>query len=371
MTTILDLLARRGIKIRKASNAKGGEYSSSCPGCGGVDRHGDPSDRFRIWPEQHEGSGGYWCRQCKRGGDVIQFLRDFDGLTFREACERLGRPVPDSRDLTMRAPSLPSAGRRDPKTHVSPEALWKEKAVAFTWWAHEQLFAHPDQLRFLQEARGLTVDTISAFGLGWNSGKDGRDFFRPRESWGLMEVQNEETGKPRRLWLPIGTVIPWFYKGEIWRLRIRRPDPREFGPKYYAVPGSSMGTMILPSRGADRQAGNMWVVVESELDAVLLHQEAGDVCGVMSTGSASPRPDAAASALLRNALHIMVAFNDDQGGRSNFPWWQENLRETVWHPVPRGKDPAEAWSLGVNIREWVIAGLPEGLRMMHQKVEAK
>jgi hypothetical protein len=137
--------------------------------------------------------------------------------------------------------------------------------------------------------------------------------------------------------------------------------------KYYAVPGSSMGTMILPCRGVDQRSAHVWVVVESELDAVLVWQETGDVCGVMSTGSASTRTDVQAYALLRDALHIMVAFNDDQGGRVNYPWWQENLKETAWHPVPKGKDPAEAWKAGVNIREWVIAGLPPGLRMMHQK----
>ncbi len=359
MTTIFDLLSRHGIQAKKVSTSKGGEYSSACPGCGG-------RDRFRIWPEEHEGTGGYWCRQCKRGGDCIQFLRDFEGLTFHQACERLGRPVPDSRDLTRRAPSLSSAGKWDPKVYASPEDLWREKATKLTWWAHDQLFesANAAELRWLQEVRGLTLDTVFFFALGWNPGLKGKDLFRPRESWGLMEVKSEETGKPRRLWLPVGLVIPWIYHDELRRLKIRRRKPVEFGPPYYVIPGSSMATMILPSRAANGWACKVWLVVEAELDAILVWQEAGDLCGVIALGSASVRPDAAAAAILRQAVHIIVALDNDEPGRKEFKWWAENMKESAWHPAPKGKDPAEAWKAGVNIREWVIAGLPEGLRMM-------
>ena len=32
----------------------------------------------------------YWCRQCGKHGDVIQFLREQEGLSFRGACEKAG-----------------------------------------------------------------------------------------------------------------------------------------------------------------------------------------------------------------------------------------------------------------------------------------
>ena len=37
------------------------------------------------------------------------------------------------------------------------------------------------------------------------------------------------------------------------------------------------------------------------------------------------------------------------------------LRDNGWS-VPKGKDPGEAFELGVDIKEWVRAGLPRGLR---------
>jgi len=32
----------------------------------------------------------YWCRQCGKHGDVIQFLREKEGLSFGEACAKAG-----------------------------------------------------------------------------------------------------------------------------------------------------------------------------------------------------------------------------------------------------------------------------------------
>ena len=95
---VLDLLRRHGIEPKRIATTHGGEYSSACPGCGG-------SDRFRVWPEENPekaAAGSYWCRRCEKRGDAIQFLRDFDGLSFREACARLGMVVPDSRALSPR-----------------------------------------------------------------------------------------------------------------------------------------------------------------------------------------------------------------------------------------------------------------------------
>lgn len=62
----------------------GSEHGGPCPWCGG-------DDRFRVWPDQGAGDlGRYWCRRCGRKGDVIDFLRDYKGLTFQEACQDAG-----------------------------------------------------------------------------------------------------------------------------------------------------------------------------------------------------------------------------------------------------------------------------------------
>ena len=60
MQNVIELLRSRGIEARKVSSTNGGE------------------DRFRIWPEENSGQGAYWCRQCEKKVDQIQFLIAID-----------------------------------------------------------------------------------------------------------------------------------------------------------------------------------------------------------------------------------------------------------------------------------------------------
>ena len=64
---IESLIQNRGLKAVKVAGTHGGEWACPCPACGG-------KDRFRFWPAQGEG-GTWYCRQCDKGGDSIQFLR--------------------------------------------------------------------------------------------------------------------------------------------------------------------------------------------------------------------------------------------------------------------------------------------------------
>jgi hypothetical protein len=352
---VIDLLRKHGIEPKKASGTKGGEYASACPGCGG-------DDRFRIWPDQNEGQGGFWCRQCGKKGDAIQFLRDFDGLSFQQACERLGRKLPDSRDLHSAAPRKAAADwtPRDPE---APGPAWQEHAKKLITWAFEQLMVNPEQLGWLS-ARGITEAAAVRFGLGWVP----EDLYRSREAWGLPEIKNEKTGKVRPLWIPRGLMIPWFAGVLPIRIRIRRPDPVEFGPRYYMMPSSASVTMLLrhhenrhhPKTGLIMP--EVYVVVESELDAIMLNCQCLELCGAVALGSNSAHPDVAATKILSGASVILNALDFDAAGASERDWWPKHFPKSRRWPVPRGKDPGDAYKAGVNIREWVTAGLPEGLR---------
>jgi DNA primase len=347
---ILDLLRRHGIEAKKASSTKGGEYASACPGCGG-------KDRFRVWPEQHNGEGAYWCRQCGKGGDAIQFLRDFDGLTFRQACERLGRRIPDSKDLSMRQPKqkTPDWTPREP---ADPDAIWKEKAMKLCVWAFDQLEKKPEITQQLKD-RGISEATAIKFRLGWLP----EDIYRNRESWGLSAVQDEETGKERQLWFPQGLVIPWLKDDEVVKLRIRRPDPIELGPRYWMVPGSMSATTLIRPAEARHKAvkREVYVIVESELDAIMIHEQAGDICGAVALGSNSAHPDVESAEILRSAVLILNALDFDAAGSSERQWWEKHYQQSKRWPTPEAKDPGDAYKAGVNIKEWIRAGLPEGM----------
>jgi hypothetical protein len=347
-TNVLDLLRDTGITAKKASSSKGGEFHSPCPGCGG-------EDRFHIWPAQNEGEGSWWCRQCDRGGDGIEFLMVYQGRTFPEACAILGRDLPEKeytpvfRRTVKREPAAFT-----PSVYRSPESLWKEKAHHFVDWAHGELLADDEQMAWLSD-RGIDEDTIKVYMLGWNTGKNGKDLFRPRESWGLP-TEIKRNGRKKMLWIPRGIVIPCYIDGELQRIRIRRPKAHLRSvrdPRYYFVPGSAVMPMIL----GDAEA-RAWVVVETELDGIMLHQFAGDLAGVIAMGTASSHPDATGHALLRDALVILNALDFDGAGAKAWQWWRTNYPKAERWPVPEGKDPGEAFQAGVDIRAWVLSGLP-------------
>ncbi len=276
---------------------------------------------------------------------------DFEGMDFKEACAYLNIERPDHG-----AESLP--GRQEkpafiPATHQSPAQLWQEKAGKFITWAQENLKNNPEKLGWLS-ARGINQAAAESARLGWNPGEDGKDIFRARKAWGLPE-QLKENGKPRMLWIPQGLVIPYITDGIIQRIRVRRP---EGDPRYYVVPGSSMSTMII---GHDRRA---FVVVESELDAIAC-ASATDLAGAVALGTLQGKPDSAAYTVLKEAVQILNALDyGDQGGGKTaaeraMKWWSENFNDHCdrW-PVPKGKDPGEAYQMGIALNSWIEAGLP-------------
>lgn len=343
MIAILDLIREKGIEPKRVSNHKGGEYHSPCPGCGG-------DDRFHVWQEQNNGEGSYWCRQCEKTGDAIQFLRDFDGLSFKEACERLGKPLSQSpRYQTPKIPKRHIPTDQAPLTqNIKPPDLWIDKATAFVSWAHDKLLPNSARMKYLRD-RGIKRATIIKWQLGWNPGKNGKDLWRPRESWGLStELKN---GRKKRLWLPRGLIIPLKVDDQIHRIRIRTLSGK---PPYYILPGSAMNTMTI------RPNHRAYVVVESELDAILLDQEIGDIAGIVALGSVSKRPDIDTYRVLQQAAIILVALDFDIYGAKEYQWWKNHFPQSERWPVPRGKDPGEAFQAGVDLAEWVRLGLPPG-----------
>ncbi len=344
-------LAQKKVKLRKAASTHGGEWHGPCPGCGG-------KDRFHVWPDQNEGKGGYWCRSCGKTGDNIQFLRDFSGLSFAEACAELGISLQDRQSApaaatlrSPRPPAIPEPTSFTPAVHPLPADLWQEKAEKFLEWSQERLLWNSDVIAWLEE-RGIGLQTAKDYRLGWNPGENGKDLYRARKSWGLDEAFRED-GKPKALWIPKGLVIPYIVDGVLYRIRIRRP---EGNPRYYVLPGSSMAVMAI---GAERRA---FVVVESELDAIAC-AEACPLAGAIALGSVSAKPDAEAETSLRKALSILLALDYDEAGKKAVAWWTEHFQNCSRWPVPKGKDPGDARRMGMDLGAWIKAGLPPALTM--------
>lgn len=345
----------------RAGNKNGGEYHGKCP-ANGPDCvcTEDNTDRMRVWP--HQGPVGMFnCRKCGCHGDAIQWLKDFQGMGYLEACAFLG--IEPKSKTAASLPGRAQAARPAPEQirkltihpTVSPSPVWIEHAEKFVAWCHEQLLATPEQLVYLA-GRGISKAAAISCRLGWNP----KDTYRDRASWSLPPELDKKTGRPLRLWLPAGLVIPVYRAGVLQRVRVRRPasERAKFLPnrKYHRIPGSSITTMILG------ESSRAFAVVEAELDACAIFSAAPDLVGAVSIETLEGNLDAEAAGILSKALVILDALDADDPTtpalQRALKKWAATFPSHLRWPVPVGKDPGEAHKAGVDLRTWILAVLP-------------
>lgn len=377
-------------KVKRVSGAKGGEYHSPCPLCGG-------EDRFIVFPEQEGGdlcqkhgiSGTWACpRHCGIGGDAIDWFTKIEGMNFAAACQELH--IPTEREEKARRPyrplRQPRQDRQDdfvPASFDAPVDAWQAQATKLATEAHERLLATPNILAWLAK-RGLPESAVREYRLGYIEGegaKGGDCIFRARKAFGLPEKVNGQ-GKPVRAFrIPRGVTIPaWSREGRCLRIRIRRRDAdRDRGnakdPKYLLVPQPGKpysAPLMLPPVNVPADLAT-WVIVEAELDAMAVHHACRGKVGAISILTVRVKPDQACHAALSRAARILVALDADEDkpdgsnpGADAWPWWEATYPQAQLWPVPEGKDPGEAFSRGVDLAEWVFAGAP----LVHLDCEA-
>jgi hypothetical protein len=349
--TLLELAQNLGFDLKKTSNCKGGEYHSACPACG------EGIDRFVIWSELNR----YWCRRCGVSGDAIQFCRDFMKLSFREACYRIN----DTTRLHTKCQLKRSVSERFSVAQEPPK-IWQDKASTFVDWTQKQLERTPIVMKELYQ-RGFRDETIIQNKLGYvinPSSVGSRDFFRERSEWGLpCEYKTE--GKRKKLWLPSGLLIPTISNnGGVYKLKVRRQEwyPQDPLPKYVEISGSKSS----PSLHGDITS-SVAIVLESELDSVLIQQEASDVCFCVALGGSTKKPDFYTDHLLRKFKLILWCLDNDEAGRKAALWWRETYPHLKFWPVPIGKSPGDALKdHGINLREWILRGIAKNSEVSSQ-----
>ena len=325
-------LIGRDTTLKRVASTKGGEYAGPCPFCGG-------EDRFRVWPKADR--PGWWCRQCEKHGDAIDYIQQRDSVGFitalRQAqsiaCQHLGggRPKPKSVTVVKGKP----AARPGPQP-VNEE--WQIAAAQIMVYCAAMLWEpEGERARRWLKARGLAEETLKDHFIGFN--KAGRML--------------------HGLWVPQGITIPHWQESlnRIWGIKIRRltngPD------KYRAVKGSVPCLYL-----ADNLMGHeVAVICEGEFDALLLAQEVGDpstgsgqaLVGVVALGSAANKVKAIDAALpfLLEVRRLLVATDNDEEGERAAAYLLERTRRARRLRVPQGNDVTDFWKAGGDLREWV------------------
>ncbi|MDP1607808.1 MAG: primase-helicase zinc-binding domain-containing protein [Chlamydiales bacterium] len=329
---IVELVSEFGLSPKRVASTNGGEYASSCPACGG-------NDRFRIWAMQDR----YWCRRCDAKGDAIQFCRDFLGMDYHSACEKLGREA-----KTVHVPGRVASSTFLPQIARLPPLEWQCKAKNFVLNCRQNLIKDQGAIQLLKD-RGISLEVMADFSLGWNS----VDQFLSLTEWGLPE-EFHENGKARKLWIPKGIVVPTTSKEVVTKLKVRRDEWKQGDrlPKYVEISGS----MKCPSIYGENHAKTS-VLLESELDAMLVQQFAGDLCTCIAVGGAGKKPDLESDQLLRKYSLLLFALDFDEAGKKAYQFWRSNYSNLKAWPVPLEKSPGNAYLAGVNLRQWILDGL--------------
>lgn len=329
---VLNLAAEVGLIPKKTASTKGGEYHSSCPDCGG-------ENRFCIWPQEGS-SGRYWCRQCERKGDAIEFCREFMGMSFPDACEKVGKSIPISLQ------KFPRFKQREfsPLIISPPHELWRRKASEFVFASHKTLCESPHLINSDKD-RGLDLKAIQDCKLGWNN----EDIFQSREEWGL----SIGCSGSKSICLPEGIVIPCFRETELLRVKVRRHNwvENDLYPKYQIIAGG----VTCPSIYGE--ADKPLILVEAELDAMLIQKVAGDLCCCIALGGVSNKPDLGLHDIIKNAKLVLFSLDFDESGKKHFNFWKSTYKNLRAWPVPKGKSPGDAYQLGVDLRKWVTTGI--------------
>jgi len=346
---LLDLIKEAGFDPEKKGVAN--EYGCACPFCGG-------EDRFIIWPDSRDENGIYsggrfWCRKmCRKAGNAINFLRDFYGMSYLDACTKL-KLEPKERSLPMRRP------RQEYKPRIvrDPSDLWQEKATAFINWAHDKLLGNQQALALI-ETRGFSLESIIRFKLGFNSTKIERE----RTIWGLSEV--DRIGS-KILKLHEGLIIPVFSNEKVIKIKVRRTNyekekveydkevtagkkPQYKPAKYLSISGGRSSPAIYGNTSLP-----VAFVQESEFDPLLIQQECGDLCFSVALGGASNPIDYDTHQILKRTPTVFFCPDFDESGIDSLIILKRKIPSLIELITPFEKSPGDAYIAGLNLREWI------------------
>jgi DNA primase len=274
---IEDVVAAHGIVLRDS----GAHLVGRCP------FHEDEHPSLCVYPETRS----FFCFGCNAGGDVIDFVRRAENLSFRDALERLsnGRP-----------PQLSNPSRQDPLSLDDRMILTAATAVY-----HETLLRTPNALKYL-EGRGIGMPVVRRCRLGYSDGRSLRPYLlRHRLSIRRATEMGLFWPKGARSETIFGRiVIPELRTGQsIWMLGRVLNDERQ--PKYR---GLSLPKLIL---GYERVRGRPRVfVTEGAFDYLT-----GVAWGLPMSALLGTQVRTERLSFLHRARRVLIAFDNDAPGR--------------------------------------------------------
>ena len=268
--------------------------------------HGEKTPSFSVAPDK----GIYYCFGCHKGGGVINFQMEIEGLSYGDAvralAKRAGLEVPEDPQFQSR--------------YKQQERLWALSKEAARYF-HSKLYAQEgtEGLSYAQK-RGMPKSTLTKFGIGfapnsWNGLVDAMKAkgYTDQElkDAGLVSEKNGRIYDRfrNRLMFPIIDV-----RGNVIGFGGRVMD--DSTPKYLNSPE----TIIFNKRKnlfalnlAKKSKLGYLILVEGYMDAVALHQYGFD-CAVASLGTSLTQEHAVL--LSRYTEQVVLIYDGDEAGQN-------------------------------------------------------
>lgn len=320
------------LKLEKA----GGNFKACCP------FHNERTPSFFISPSRQT----YHCFGCNKGGDVISFVEEIEGLDFQGALKLLA----DRAGITLTREKI---GAKDERS-----AIFSALELA-TKFYEAVLPKFPEANEYLI-GRGLTPETIKSFRVGFapDEWRTLGDFLTKK---GVSENVMERAGlivrSPKgfydrfrgRLMFPIadssGRIIA--FSGRILKEEVGKTLGASASAKYVNSPETEVFHKsralfgISAARDAIRHE-DACVLVEGQMDLILSHQ-AGVKNAVASSGTALTLEHL--EMIKRFTKNIILAFDADNAGiaaahRAVELCLSQDMSVRIAH-LPEGMDPAD------------------------------
>lgn len=270
--------------------------------------HSEKTPSFNVIPDK----GFFYCFGCHKGGSVVNFEMEIEGLSYGDAvrflAQRAGMSVPDDEEYQSR--------------YKRQERLWAISKEAARYFV-TQLYAPAgvEGLRYAQK-RGMPKGTLTRFGIGFApSGRD--NLCKAMRAKGYTDEELEASGLAsrsqrngdlhdrfrNRLMFPIIDV-----RGNVIGFGGRVMDDSK--PKYLNSPESEIFNKrmnLFALNVAKKSKMGFLILVEGYMDAIALHQYGFD-CAVASLGTSLT--DEHARLLSRYTEQVVLIYDGDEAGQN-------------------------------------------------------
>ena len=285
------------VKLQK----KGSSYFGLCP------FHNEKSPSFSVSRQKQM----YYCFGCGAGGNVITFIMEYENYTFAEAvrllAERAGVDIPE----------VEYSKEAKEKADLKVTLLEINKLAAKYFYAQLKT-EHAKHAHTYLTRRGLSEDTITAFGLGY-SNKYSDDLYKYLKTKGYSDellvkaglISASEKGVYDKFWNRV--MFPIMDANN----RVIGFGGRVMGdgePKYLNSPETEVFDKSRNLYGLNRartSRKSYFLICEGYMDVIALHQ-AGFNNAVASLGTAFTPGHAAL--IKRYVNEVYLTFDSDGAG---------------------------------------------------------